>query len=121
MEKKAEKKEYTIDAHGKRLGKVAAEAASVLLGKNSTSAVKHIAEPVTVKIVNARLLDVSEKKGMQETYQTYSGYPGGRKVETLAALASRRGMSEALRRSIGGMLPKNRLHKVRMKNLTVTD
>lgn len=121
MAKESNSKEFTIDAAGKRLGKVAVLAASYLLGKNTTNAVKHIATAVTVRVVNARLLDISEKKAAQETYETYSGHPGGRKVETLKALATRRGHSEALRRSIGGMLPKNRLHKVRMKNLIVTD
>jgi large subunit ribosomal protein L13 len=116
-----EKTEFTIDAKGKRLGKIATEVASLLLGKNRTDSEKHIATPVTVTVVNARLLDISEKKSSQETYQTYSGYPGGQKIETLGALSRRRGYGEALRRSIGGMLPKNKLHKVRMKNLIVTE
>jgi ribosomal protein L13 len=45
-----EKKEYIIDAKGKRLGRVATEAASVLLGKNTTHFAKNIVEPITVKI-----------------------------------------------------------------------
>ena len=116
-----EKTEYAIDAQGKRLGVVAAEAASVLLGKRSPAFAKHIAFPVRVTITNARLLDISEKKRGQETYNTYSGYPGGQKVETLGHLATRRGYSEALTRTIGGMLPKNRLHKLRMKNLSIKE
>lgn len=115
-----EKKEYIIDAKGKRLGRVATEAASVLLGKNTTDAEKHLVTPVTVKITNAKLLDISEKKSEME-FQNYSGYPGGRKVETLGHLANRRGYEEVLRRVIGGMLPKNKLHKERMKNLMVTE
>ncbi len=115
-----EKKEYIIDAQGKRLGRVATEAASVLLGKNTTDAEKHLVTDVTVKITNAKLLDISEKKSEME-FQNYSGYPGGRKVETLGHLATRRGYEEVLRRVIGGMLPKNKLHKERMKNLMVTE
>lgn len=112
--------EYIINAEGKRLGKVATEAASVLLGKNSPAFTKNSVAPVTVTIENASKLDISEKKGGEE-FQTYSGYPSGRKVETLAHLAGRRGYGEVVRRVVGGMLPKNKLHKLRMKNLVVTE
>lgn len=112
---------YTIDAQGKRLGVVAAEAALVLLGKRSPAFARHIALPTAVTIMNARLLDISEKKRGQEVYKTYSGYPGGQRVETLGHLAGRRGYGEVLARTIGGMLPKNRLHRVRMKNLSIKE
>lgn len=115
-----DKKEYIIDATGKRLGRVATEAASVLLGKNSTSFAKNRVADVTVKIENASKLDISEKRA-EEEFQSYSGYPGGRRVETLGHLAGRRGYGEVVRRVIGGMLPKNKLHDVRMHNLEVTE
>lgn len=114
------KEEYIIDAKGKRIGKVATEAATVLLGKNSTGFVKNTAAPVVVKITNARLLDIQERRTKEE-FQRYSGYPGGRKIETLGRLAARRGYAEVLRRVIGGMLPKNKLHKIRMHNLEITE
>ena len=113
-------KEYTIDATDKRLGRVATEAASVLLGKNTTHFAKNIVEPVTVKIVNAAKLDISERRGKEE-FQNYSGYPGGRHVETLSHLAKRRGYEEVLKRVVSGMLPKNKLHKLRMHNLEVAE
>lgn len=113
-------REYTIDATGKRLGRVATEAASVLLGKDQTDFAKHVVAPVKVLITNASKLDISEKRA-QEEFQTYSGYPGGQRTETLGHLAKRRGYGEVLNRVIGGMLPKNKLHKLRMKNLIVTE
>lgn len=113
--------EEVIDAAGKRLGAVAVKAAQFLLGKHSPDFSKHIAFPIKVKIVNAQLLDISEKKRDQEVYKTYSGYPGGQKVEKLGHLATRRRYGEALIRTIGGMLPKNRLHKLRMKNLSIKE
>lgn len=116
-----EKKEFIIDAKGKRLGRLATEVASILIGKNRTDFVKYKAPEVEVKIVNASQMDISEKKALQETYETYSGHPGGRKVETLGRLATRRGYAEVIRRTVKGMLPKNRLTPVRMKNLTITE
>lgn len=115
-----EQKQYTIDAENKRIGRVATEAASVLLGKNSTDFARHRAIPVSVKIINAAKLDIPENR-LREEFQTYSGYPGGRKTETLGHLAKRRGYAEVLRRVVGGMLPKNKLHDVRMKNLEILE
>lgn len=120
-QKKTKGQECTIDAQGKRLGIIATEAATILLGKRSPMFAKNIAFPVQVKIINARLLDISEKKRKQEVYKTYSGYPSGQRTEKLGHLAVRRGYGEALTRTIGGMLPKNKLHKVRMQNLSIKE
>lgn len=116
-----EKKEYTIDAQGKRLGKLATEIAVILIGKNKTDFVKYIAPEVSVTVINARLLDVPDKKATQEIYQTYSGHPGGRKVETLGRLAVRRGYGEVIKRTVRSMLPKNKLQKIRLQNLIITE
>lgn len=111
---------YVIDAAGKRLGRVATEAASVLIGKNSPTLAKNRVQSVKVTILNASKLDITEKRG-RDTFQRYSGYPGGRHVETLAHLAKRRGMGEVVRRVVSGMLPKNKLRDLRLKNLEVTE
>lgn len=113
-------REYTIDATGQRLGTVATNAARYLLGKDSPDVARHVAAPVQVTITNAAKMDIPEKK-KGEIYQSYSGYPGGRKEETLEHLASRLGYAEVIRRTVNGMLPKNRLQKVRIKNLIITE
>lgn len=111
---------HTIDATGKRLGKVATEAATVLLGKDRVSFSRHSIEDVHVEISNASKLDIRENK-KEEVYQSYSGYPGGRKTETLEHLADRLGYAEVIRRSIRGMLPKNKHQDRLMKQLTVSE
>ena len=121
MTTEIEKKEYTIDAKGKRLGRLATEVASILIGKNKTDLVKYKIPEVSVKVVNASQLDVPEKKAKQEIYQTYSGHPGGRKIEKLGNLAKRRGMGEVIRRTVRGMLPRNKLQKLRLENLSITE
>lgn len=113
-------KTYTIDAAGKRLGKVATEAASVLLGKNDPAYARHIMNDVEVVITNASKLDIPEKKE-KEIYQSYSGYPGGRNEETLIHLATRLGYAEVLKRSIGGMLPTNKHKKRLLLQLTISE
>ncbi len=111
---------YSIDAAGKRLGIVATEAAKVLLGKTTPQFTKNLTADVTVTISNVSKLDITEKKG-KDIYQSYSGYPGGRKTETLHHLGNRLGYAEAVRRTVAGMLPNNKLKKPRLKNLIITD
>lgn len=111
---------YVIDATGKRLGKVATEAAVVMMGKNRPDFAKHIIADVDVEINNVSKLDIPEgKKG--EIYQSYSGYPGGRKTETLIHLAERRGYDEVVRRTVGGMLPDNKHKKRLLAKLIITE
>lgn len=114
-------KEITIDAKGKRMGRVATEAAAFLMGKKSRSFAKNIVEDVTIKIINASKLDLSERKLTGTTYVRYSGYPGGLKRENLKSLSARRGFSEALRIAVRGMLPGNKLRTPRLKRLTISE
>lgn len=111
---------HTIDATGKRLGKIATEAASVLLGKDQAVFARHLTADVTVEVKNVSQLDIPEGK-KTEIYQTYSGYPGGRKTETLEHLATRRGYAEVVRRTIAGMLPNNKLKKQLLKQLVISE
>jgi large subunit ribosomal protein L13 len=118
--KKATGDTYTIDAADKRLGKVATEAATVLMGKNRADFAKHEMSDVVVTITNAGKLDIPEKK-KAEIYQSFSGWPGGRKTETLEHLRVRRGIAEVMHRTIGGMLPQNKHKKRLLKQLIITE
>lgn len=111
--------EYTIDAKGKSIGRVASEVAHVLMGKHTPSFEKHLVAEVSVKIVNGGLLTISLKKASQKLYTRYSGYPGGLKKETLARVMGKKGYKEVLRKAVYGMLPGNRLRAKRMKNLII--
>lgn len=113
-------KTYTIDATGKRLGKVATEAATYLMGKNQPDFAKHIIADVKIEITNASKLDITEKRE-KEIYQSYSGYPGGRKTETLIHLAERLGYAEVIRRTVAGMLPNNKHKKPLIAKLTISE
>ncbi len=110
----------TIDATDKTLGRVASAAAKVLIGKHSTSFLKHnTSSAEEVKIVNASKLRISGNKEKDKKYIRYSGYPGGQKIESYSQLVARRGEKEVLRRAILGMLPKNKLQARRIKLLTI--
>ena len=111
--------EYTIDAQGKKLGRVATEVATILMGKNTPDFAKNKVAEVTVTVINSDKLDIPLKKETQKIYTRYSGYPGGLKKETLSEVLSKKGTSEVLRRAVYGMLPKNRLQAQRIKRLTI--
>ncbi len=112
---------YTIDAQGKKLGRVASQAASHLIGKSSTSFARNAVADARVEVINASKLDISSKKKSTDIYVTYTGFRGGLNEETLGHLIDRAGASEALRRAIYRMLPKNKLQDKRIKNLIIKE
>jgi large subunit ribosomal protein L13 len=122
MENTEIKKEiYTIDAKGKRLGRIATDIAHHLMGKHRTDVVKHQILPISVEVHNASQMLIGEKKRMQKIYLRYSGYPGGQKSMTLAHLLREKGYGEALKKAVYGMLPNNRLRAPRMKELIIKE
>ena len=112
---------YTIDAQGKRLGRVASEAATYLMGKNSVAFARNKAPEVKVSIINTSKAYINEKKKDNKEYVTFTGFRGGINTEKLSALIGRKGHTESFRRAVYRMLPSNGLRKVMMKNLTITE
>ncbi|MGH7175296.1 MAG: uL13 family ribosomal protein [Minisyncoccia bacterium] len=112
---------YTIDAAGRSLGRVASEAAHALMGKRSAQFVKNQAAPVTVVIENAKRLAISERRAKGKIYTTYSGYPGGQYAASMKDIIEKKGVAEVLRKTIDGMIPRNKLRTPRMKNLMIKD
>jgi len=116
-----EKRTYSIDATGKKLGRVATEVASVLLGKDQTDFAKNTVAQVVVTVDNASKLDISAKQLTTKEYQRYSGYPGGRTVLKMAQVVDKKGYAELIRSAVYNMLPANRLRKPRLKNLIINE
>lgn len=112
---------FTIDAQGKKLGRVAAVAASRLMGKHSAAFAKNKVIQDQVEIVNAGKTDMSAKKKQGDVYVTFTGWRGGLKEESLGELIERKGMKDVYTRAIERMIPRNKLHKARMKNLIIKD
>lgn len=112
---------HTIDATGKSVGRIASEAASVLMGKTSPAFQKHLVADVQVVIQNAAKVTIAPRKQKEVHVKLYSGYPGGLKERTIAQTIEKKGFGEVFIRAIGRMIPRNRLHKERMKRLIVTE
>ena len=110
MQKKEEvtRNWYEIDAEGKILGKVAAEIAVRLMGKNKPSYTPHVDGGDFVIVTNAEKIAVTGKKLLDKKYYRHSGYPGGLKVRNLQEMLEKQ-PTEVIRKAVERMLPKNKL------------
>ena len=110
---------YTIDATDRTLGRVASEAAHALLGKRSALFSKNQALPVTVVVENAGKMHLPERRTKGKVYLHYTGYPGGQREMRMDEMIAKKGVAEVLKKTIDGMIPRNKLRKPRMQNLIV--
>lgn len=118
---KTEATTHTIDATDRTLGRVASEAAHALLGKRSVRFTKNQVLPMTVIIENARKLHLPARRTKGKVYTRYSGYPGGLFETRMDQMIEKKGIAEVVRKTVDGMIPRNKLRKARMKNLVVND
>ncbi len=112
------KKWWLIDADGKTLGRLATEVATLLRGKKKPEFTPFIDSGDFVVVVNAEKINVTGKKIEQKKYYSYSGYPGGIKVNTLKELLEIK-PEEVIRRAVWGMIPKGKLGRAVYKKLKV--
>lgn len=109
---------HLIDAKNQILGRVATEAAKLLMGKHKPQFVPYLDMGDNVVVINAAKVAVSGKKENQKKYTRYSGYPGGLKVEKLSSLRQRQ-PEKIIIHAVSGMLPKNKLGRKRLQKLHV--
>lgn len=108
---------YVIDATNIRMGKLVAETARLLLGKNRVNAVRYVPIQDKVVIINADKFSIHPSK-TEKKYYWHSGYMGGLHSENLGDLMT--GKTEKLiKKSVWGMLPKNRFGRICLANLKV--
>ena len=109
---------YVVDAEDLVLGRVATEVARVLRGKHKPIFAPHIDTGDHVIVVNASKVVLTANKGDSKLVRRHSGYPGGLKSVTYNELLASK-PEEAIRRTVRGMLPKNRLGRQLIKKLKV--
>ena len=112
---------YTLNAENKKLGRLATEIAVLLMGKNKIDFARNAMPTDTVEVTNASKISITDKKSLETVYKSYSGYPGGLKINTLSKVAAAKGFGEAIRKTVSGMLPKNKLRARMLNNLTITE
>lgn len=113
-----EQKWHTVDADGLVLGRMAARIAHILQGKHKPTYTPHVDTGDFVVILNADKVKVTGAKAQQRTYDTFSGYPGGRRVysyEDMTTRAPEKIVELAVRR----MMPKTKLGRAMMSKLKI--
>ena len=113
-----QRKWHVIDAEGVVLGRLAAQVANILRGKNKPVFTPHLDAGDFVVVVNAEKVVVTGKKETEKRYMTYSGWKGGEKYTSVAELRARH-PEMLIHRAVRGMIPKNRLGRVLLTKLKV--
>ncbi len=113
-----DRKWYIIDAEGKTLGKVAAEAASILRGKKKPIFTPHVDTGDYVIVINAEKVEVTGKKRKEKIYKRHTGYPGGLRETTFEQLLNK-APEEIIRHAVKGMMPNGKLGRQMFKKLKV--
>jgi len=109
---------FIVDAEDLVLGRMSTEVARILRGKHKPTFTPHLDTGDHVIIVNASKVVLTADKMNTKMVYRHSGYPGGLKQESYGNLLSRK-PEDAVRKTISGMLPKNRLGAQMLTKLKV--
>jgi len=109
---------YVVDGTNQTVGRMCSKIAAVLRGKNKAYYTPHVDCGDYVIVTNCDKIKFTGNKLEDKIYDTFSGYPGGRKEEVAKDLLKRR-PEVIIERAVKGMLPKNRLGRKMYKKLFV--
>ncbi len=109
---------HVVDGTNQTVGRMCAKIAAMLRGKHKASYTPHVDTGDYIIVINCEKVVFTGNKREQKLYDTFSGYPGGRKEETAESLLKRR-PEVVIERAVKGMLPKNRLGRQMYKKLFV--
>ena len=112
-----EQRWWLVDANEKKVGRLASDIATILMGKHRPTYTPHVDTGDYIVVVNAEKVEFGGNKWQKKEYRWYTGYTG-LKVETAEKRRDRRPsliLEEAVRR----MLPKNKLGRSMLSKLKV--
>lgn len=112
------RKWYVIDARSAPMGRLATEAASLLIGKGKPMFTHHVDVGDYVIIINANDLVVTGNKMEDKKYYHHSHFPGGLKTTSLKDKMAK-DPTTVITKAVRGMLPVNKLRPGRLARLKV--
>lgn len=119
---------YVVDADGQIVGRLAAKLATILMGKHKPTYTPHVDCGDYLVVLNADKVRFSGKslaheshpyfttKMLTKTYEHYTGFPSGRRVQSAADVYDRK-PEMILREAVRRMLPKNKLGRKMLSKL----
>ena len=116
--KETKREWHELDASKTTLGRLAVQAARLLIGKHKTNYTPHLDAGDFVVIVNADKIKTTGSKLLQKEYFHYSGYPGGLKRRKMSDVMAKT-PEKVLWKAIYGMIATNRLRRPRMNRLKI--
>ena len=112
------RKWYVIDAAGKPLGRVAAQAATLLRGKHKPTFTPHVDCGDPVIIINCAQAVLTGNKLQKKSWYRHSGWIGGLKEVKYSTLMANR-PEKAMELAVNGMIPNNTIGRKAMTRLRV--
>ena len=109
---------HVIDAENVVLGKLAAKAAMILMGKHKPTYTPFIDAGDHVVVINADKVKVTGRKEEDKLYRHFTGYPGGLVEKSLKRVRAEK-PTRIVEDAIAGMLPKTKLGKQMYRKLNV--
>ena len=109
---------HLIDAEDLVVGRLAAKVAMILQGKHKPTYTPHVDTGDFVIITNAEKVRVTGAKEQQRTYDTFSGYAGGRRVYSMADMRTR-APHKIVELAVRRMLPKTKMGKHMLTKLKI--
>lgn len=113
-----EHKWYVVDATDQVVGRLAANVAAVLRGKNKPTFTPNVDTGDYVVIINADKVRLTGNKENQKVYTHHTGYPGGLKEVSYKKMLADH-PERILEKAIKGMLPHNTLGRQMYRKLKV--
>jgi large subunit ribosomal protein L13 len=99
---------HVIDATDQVLGRLASRVAILLQGKHKPTYTAHVDTGDFVILLNAEKIRVTGKKAEVLEYDTYSRYPGGRRLYSYRTMSERH-PEKLVELAIRRMLPKSKM------------
>jgi large subunit ribosomal protein L13 len=118
VESKEKRRYYLFDCNDYVLGRLSAKVAFILQGKNSPDYSPNAETDNWAVAINSAKIQITGNKAEQKTYHHFSGYPGGITSKKLKDLM-KDDPNSVIRKSVYGMLPKNKLRDKMMKRLII--
>jgi large subunit ribosomal protein L13 len=114
-----EKKWVLIDADGLVVGRLASVIAMRLRGKHKATYTPHMDCGDNVIVINAAKAILTGNKLRDKVYNWHTGYIGGIKARTAAAIMSGKHPERVVEKAVERMLPRGPLGKRQLANLRV--
>src|SRR3974390_3928748 len=113
-----QRKWHVINADGAVLGRLAAQVANILRGKDKPVYTPHLDAGDFVVVINAEKVLLTGKKENNKKFMTYSGWKGGERYTSVAQVRAKH-PEKLITHAVRGMVPQNRLGRVLMTKLKV--